>query len=108
MENIKKSAAQTERVQLRPQGIKSCAEKELARMKKVFEKLEIKNNSKKSAEFYDFAKRYFEDGKYFYEKKKYIEAFEAEIIAWAYIDTGLKLGFFSVPKELKGNFTAKD
>jgi len=90
------------------ENIKNSAEKEIQRMEKVFEKLEItEKTNKNAAEFRDFAKRYFSDGKYFYEKKKYIEAFEAEIIAWAYVDVGLKLGFFSVPKELKGNFTVK-
>jgi len=87
--------------------IKKSAEKELARMEKVFEKLEIMGKAdKNAAEFYDFAKRYFEDGKWFFKKEKFIEAFEAAVISWAYVDAGLKLGFFSVPKELKGNFTA--
>ena len=90
-------------------GIKKSAEKEIQRIEKVFEKLEIVEKAdKNAAEFYDFAKRYFEDGKWFFGKEKFIEAFEAAIIAWAYIDAGLKLGFFSVPKELKGNFTAKN
>lgn len=84
--------------------IKSAAEKELARMAKVFEKIKV-FNKEKAAEFYDFAKRYFEDSKWFASKGKYIEAFEAAVISWAYVDAGLKLGFFSMPKELKENFT---
>ncbi len=88
--------------------IKKSADKELGRMEKVFEKLEILNKSdKKASEFHDFARRYFEDGKWFFKKEKYLEAFEAAVISWAYVDAGLKLGFFSVPKELKGNFTAE-
>jgi len=90
------------------ENIKKSAEKELARMEKVFSKLEMAEKADKTAaEFYDFAKRYFEDGKWFLSKGKSIEAFEAAVISWAYVDAGLKLGFFSVPKELKGNFTAK-
>jgi len=86
--------------------IKSAAKKEIARMAKVFEKLEVVSKDRNASEFYDFAKRYFDDAKWFFEKGKYLEAFEAAVIAWAYIDAGLKLGFFSVPKELKVNFTA--
>ena len=89
------------------EDIKKSAEKEISRMEKIFLKLEIVGKDKNAAEFCDFAKRYFEDGKYFYKKEKYIEAFEAAIIAWAYVDAGLKLGFFEVPKELKVNFTVE-
>jgi len=85
--------------------IKQSAKKEIARMAAIFEHLK-KHDVEKAPEFYDFAKNYFDDGRWFYEKGKYIEAFEAAVIAWAYIDAGLKLGFFSVPKELKVNFTA--
>jgi len=86
--------------------LKLAAEKEINRMKSVFEKIEVHNHDKHASEFYDFAKRYFNDGEWFFERNKYIEAFEAAVIAWAYVDAGMKLGFFSVPKELKVNFTA--
>ncbi len=86
--------------------LKKSAEKEINRMKLVFDKIEVHNHDKHASEFYDFAKRYFGDGQWFFERNKYIEAFEAAVIAWAYIDAGMKLGFFSVPKELKVNFTA--
>ncbi len=85
--------------------ISGAAEKEINRMNVVFGKLEFAKKSALADEFYDFAKRYFEDGKYFYKNEKFIEAFEAEIISWAYIDAGLKLGFFNVPKELRKVFT---
>ena len=85
--------------------IKQSAKKEIARMTGIFENLKVRGVDK-SKEFHDFAKNYFDDSKWFFEKGKYIEAFEAAVIAWAYIDAGLKLGFFSVPKELKANFTA--
>ena len=82
--------------------MKAHAEKEIKRMQAVFDKLLVKQGEK----FHAFAKTYFEDSKYFYQKKKYIEAFEAAIIAWSYIDFGLKLGYFAVPKEQKKWFTA--
>lgn len=84
--------------------IKKSAEKEISRMQAVFDKLKV-SEYEHASEFYDFAERYFNDGKWFFEKERFLEAFEAAIIAWAYIDAGLKLGFFSVPKELKENFT---
>ncbi|MBD3262998.1 DUF357 domain-containing protein [Candidatus Woesearchaeota archaeon] len=82
-------------------NLKQNAEKEIKRMQKVFDSLEVK----KGNQFYDFAKNYFDDSKHFLEKKKYIEAFEAAVIAWAYIDFGLKLNYFSVPREQEKWFT---
>ena len=82
--------------------MKVNAGKEIKRMQAVFDKIEVKNGK----EFYNFAKTYFSDSKYFYKNKKYIEAFEAAIIAWSYIDFGLKLGYFSVPREQEKWFTA--
>ena len=82
-----------------------AASKEMKRMKEIFSSLKI-SRDKKAAEFYSFAKNYCTDGIYFFKEKKFIEAFEAFIISWAYIDIGLKLNLFSVPKEQKRFFTA--
>ncbi len=84
--------------------IKDAAEREMRRMKEIFNNIEIAND-KKAAEFYSFAENYFKDGKYFFEKEKYVESFEAFIIAWAYIDAGLKLSFFNVNEKIKEYFT---
>ena len=84
--------------------IKEEAEKEMKRMIQIFENLTIMKKED-AKHFHSFAKDYFEDGKYFFEKKKYIEAFEAFIIAWAYIDAGMKINFFKVPKQIKKYFT---
>lgn len=83
--------------------IKSSAEKEVARMQEI---LPAVKTTKKGEHLLDFANRYAEDSKYFLKKAKYIEAFEAAIIAWAYIDIGLKLKLLKVPEKLKGHFTA--
>ncbi len=83
-------------------SLRENAEKEIKRMQKVFDKIKVKKGEK----FFEFAKTYFEDGKYFYEKKKYLEAFEAAVIAWSYIDFGIKLKYFEVPKDQKKWFTA--
>ncbi|UCD04516.1 MAG: DUF357 domain-containing protein [Candidatus Woesearchaeota archaeon] len=85
--------------------MKDKAQKEIDRLSKIFDKIKVKD-SKKAQEFFDFAQRYFKDSKYFFEKKKYVEAFEATIIAWAYLDSGLKMDFFQVPKKLEKHFTA--
>jgi hypothetical protein len=84
--------------------MKAVAEKEMKRMEEIFAKIEILNKLQ-ADEFYSFAENYFEDGKHFFGKGKYVEAFEAFIISWAYIDAGLKLIFFKVPNNLKKHFT---
>jgi hypothetical protein len=86
--------------------IKEYAIKEMRRMKEVFSKLKITSDDKKAKEFYDFAHNYFKDGQYFFKEEKYPESFEAFIIAWAYIDIGLKLRFYHVPKDQENFFTA--
>lgn len=85
-------------------NIKAYAEKEMLRMTVVFEKLRVSENAQ-AKHFEDFAQNYFKDGIYFFKKKMFIESFEAFIIAWAYIDCGLKMKFFQVPKEQKEWFT---
>lgn len=86
--------------------IKQYADKEMNRMKEVFSKLKVAGKGGKAKEFLEFAKNYYNDGIYFSNKGQFIEAFEAFIISWAYIDIGLKLGLFEVPDEIKKFFTA--
>ncbi len=84
--------------------IKKAAEIEMKRMEEIFNNISIKNTDK-ADEFYSFAENYFEDGKYFFEKEKYVESFEAFIIAWAYLDIGIKLELFKPDKKIKKYFT---
>ncbi|MCD6546941.1 MAG: DUF357 domain-containing protein [Nanoarchaeota archaeon] len=86
-------------------NLKQAAEKEMKRMEEVFNDLKI-INKRKADEFYSFSENYFEDGKYFFKKGKYLEAFEAFIISWAYIDIGIKLGLFDVSKNVRKYFTS--
>lgn len=108
------------------QDIQKSAEREMQRMTAVFEKIKTKESKTAkhfhdvrneriseqpkipnlAREFYAFASNYFKDGIYFFKEKKFIESFEAFIIAWAYIDSGLKLKFFQVPREQRMWFTA--
>lgn len=75
--------------------------REIHRMEEVFSKLIVN----KQSEVLEMAKRYFSDAKYFASKEKWLEAFEAVVISWAYIDALLHLGYVDVPKELQNLFT---
>jgi hypothetical protein len=86
--------------------IEKYAEKEMGRMKDVFKTLKIISSEKNAKEFYSFSENYFKDGIHFFNEKKFIESFEAFIISWSYIDAGMKLKFFSVPKKQEKWFTA--
>jgi hypothetical protein len=86
-------------------GIEHEAEKEMKRLEEIFSSLKVLDKEK-AKEFYEFAKNYFEDGKHFFEQEKFIQAFEAFVIAWSYIDAGIKLDFFEVTEELKKHFTS--
>ncbi|MEM0144077.1 MAG: DUF357 domain-containing protein [Candidatus Parvarchaeum sp.] len=87
-------------------ALKERAEKEINMMEKVFKSLSVKDGSNKlSAEFFDMSSNYFNDSRFFIEKKDYIRAFEAIVISWAYVDAGLKSGFFEVPATLREYFT---
>ena len=74
-------------------------------MEEIFQNILIKENER-ADEFYSFAENYFEDGKYFFEKEKFIESFEAFIIAWAYLDVGIKLKLFKPEKKIRKYFTS--
>lgn len=84
--------------------LKKIAKQEIKRMEEVFKRLRILK--KEAGRFMDFSHRYFSDSKYFFENRKFLEAFEACIISWAYIDFALKLGWVSVPEEMRKWFTA--
>ena len=86
------------------QDVAKEAEKEMKRMEKIFQELSLLTHER-AEEFYKFANNYFTDGKYFFEKKQYVQAFEAFIISWAYLDIGIKLGMFK-PGDLK-HFTVE-
>lgn len=81
--------------------IKELAKKEIEKMQRVFENLEILENN----EVIDLAKRYFEDAKYFFEKENYTKAFEAVVISWTYIDACLHFKKVKIPENLKNYFT---
>lgn len=87
--------------------LKERTEREISMMEKVFRALSVKDDENKlSSEFFDMSSNYFNDSKFFMEKKDYIRAFEAIVISWAYIDAGIKIGLFEVPVDLREYFTS--
>ena len=86
--------------------LKERTEKEIDMMEKVFRSLSVKDGENKlSSEFFDMSSNYFNDSKFFVQKKDYLRAFEAVVISWAYIDAGIKAGLFEVPVNLREYFT---
>ena len=83
--------------------MKEEAEKEIKKMQPVIDSLKLEN--KEAEELFKMTHSYFNDAKYFLEKGKFLQAFEAAVIAWAYVDAGLHLNAFSTPKELRTLFT---
>jgi len=83
--------------------MKEEAEKEIKKMQPVIDSLKLQN--KKAEELFKMTHAYFNDAKYFFEKGKYLQAFEAAVISWAYVDAGLHLKVFGVDKEFKKMFT---
>jgi len=83
--------------------VEEVAKKEIKRMEEVIDKVEALGEDGK--EVLQLVKAYMKDAKYFYEKKKFLEAFEAAVIAWAYLDAGLHLKIFKIPESMKKIFT---
>ncbi|MCD6371402.1 MAG: DUF357 domain-containing protein [Candidatus Aenigmarchaeota archaeon] len=71
-------------------------------MRKVRENLRIEKEDKGLLKVLD---SYLQDAEHFLKTGKIIEAFEAIVIVWAYIDAGLKFGVFSIPEKFKDLFT---
>lgn len=83
--------------------MKEEAEKEIKKMQPVIDSLKLEN--KEAEELFKMTHAYFNDAKYFFEKEKFVQAFEAAVISWAYVDAGLHLKVFSIDKNLKKLFT---
>ena len=79
------------------------AKKELLRIDEIIPKVELVK--KEGKELLDICKSYHEDANGFFKQQKFLQAFEAAIICWAYIDAGIHLGVFKVPAEFSRQFT---
>lgn len=83
--------------------IENEAKREIERIDKVLKKLKVVNSE--GNKIFELVKSYHSDAKHFFDRKKFLQAFEASIICWAYIDSGLHLGIFEIPKEFSKLFT---
>lgn len=83
--------------------IEQEAKKEIERMEKVLEGLKVLRHEGK--EIFELVNSYFTDAKHFYQNKKFLQSFEAAVICWTYVDSGLHLKLFSVNEEVKKFFT---
>ncbi len=84
--------------------LKSESEKEVRRIKKIMETLEI-IDSKRSESLVKVMKSYYEDCQVFYKKGQYLQALETAYIVWAQADSGLHLGVFRIPDYMRKMFT---
>jgi hypothetical protein len=89
-------------------ALEEAARKEISKMNTVMQSLKVVDGKEKDANAVEMKKlidSYWIDAQHFLEKKQFLEAFEAAVICWAYVDSGLHLGIFHVGEELKKHFT---
>lgn len=81
-------------------NIGEAARREVERMKRVMESVRLANpEDERAVELLNLARAYQSDSEHFLDAGKMVEAFEAAVIAWAYIDAGLHLGAFRLLDE---------
>ncbi len=85
--------------------VEDIALKEIDKMDTILKNLKLVDNS--GLELYNLILSYFNDAKYFLDKKDFLRAFEAAVICWAYCDAGVHLKVFSINNELKKHFTVE-
>ena len=84
----------------------SQLDKHIPQMEKAFKHLRLSEEGQAFRELYNLAVAYYEDARHFCRKKKYVQAFEALMISWAYVDAGLRLDVFELlDDDLKAYFT---
>ena len=88
--------------------LEEAARKEVAKMKEVMQSLKVVNERKNEEEVIVLKKlidSYWIDAQHFLKEKKFLQAFEAAVICWSYVDAGLHLGVFKVSEEVEKFFT---
>ena len=81
--------------------IKRLSLREIERMEQVLSEMEVLEDSSVVL----LARSYFSDSKTFFDKREYVNAFEAIIICWAYVDSLLHFGKIRISDERKDLFT---
>lgn len=74
--------------------IEKAAKREMERVSSVMNEIELADP--KGNSLLEMARYYFADGKHFLKAGKFLEAFEAAIIVWAYLDAGLHMKVFGL------------
>ena len=88
--------------------LKEGARKEVAKMKEVMQTLKVVAGRKDEERVIVLKKlvdSYWIDAQHFLKEEKFLQAFEAAVIVWAYVDAGMHLGVFEVSEEVKKLFT---
>ncbi len=84
-------------------NIETLSKKEIDKVELILKELKLVDSKGKN--ILNLINSYFEDAKYFYNKKQYIQAFEAAVMCWTYADAGLHLKVFEINDSLKKLFT---
>ncbi|MFP3290138.1 MAG: hypothetical protein RXN31_02950 [Candidatus Nanopusillus acidilobi] len=71
-------------------------DREYKKLELIFKNIKFLDNR-----FKDFLISYYNDLKYFYEKKDFVKAFELENYIWGILDTLINLRLIEVPEEYK-------
>ena len=83
--------------------MENLAKKEIDKIELILKELKLVDSKGKN--ILDLINSYFEDAKYFYSKRQFIQAFEAAVMCWTYADAGLHLNVFEINDGLKKLFT---
>lgn len=81
------------------ENLQAAARKEIDRMKKAISAVTLAHPSREGEKVFALASAYLSDAEHFFGKGKYLEAFEASVICWGYLDAGLHLGAFLLSDE---------
>jgi len=84
-------------------NIETLSKKEIDKVELILKELKLVDSKGKN--ILNLINSYFEDAKYFYNKKQYIQAFETAVMCWTYADAGLHLKVFEIPDSLRKLFT---
>ena len=88
--------------------LEEAAKKEIVKMRKMMQSLKVVEERKEEEQVKELKKlvdSYWTDAQHFLERKQFLEAFEAAVICWAYVDAGLHLGIFRIDSSLANLFT---
>jgi hypothetical protein len=82
--------------------------RELVRLSNVMSKVKlVENVDERISEVFALAKSYFNDAKYFYDKKEFVKSFELVNYCWGLLDALAISKTLSVPKRFRSWFKAE-